>query len=478
MRPNIYPVIIAGGSGTRLWPLSRKTYPKQFSKLNGDKSLFQDCANRLLSSDLVTFKSPIIITNSTFRFIVAQQLSELSIDPGQILLEPEAKNTAPAILAACIMAHSIDENANLLISPSDHLIPNTLAFHKAISIGFDHVLEGKFVMFGIKPTRPETGFGYIGLSSKSLDKYGVSEVVSFNEKPNLINAEKMLAAGNFVWNSGIFLVSASEMIKAFKEFNNKTFELVDEAMRNASHDLGFLRPAYDPWCLIDDKSIDYAIMEKAQNLVSVPYNSQWSDLGDWVSVWSEALRDENGNVASAGAHAIDCKNSLLRSEDESLQIVGLGLENVIAIGMPDAVLVTTMDRAQELKIVTEKLKSNQVPQAEIFPKDHRPWGWFERLAITDKFHVKRIFVYPEGKLSLQSHKYRSEHWVIVEGSARVTIDDEVKVVSAGQSVFVPLGAIHRLENATTEALVLIEIQIGEYFGEDDITRYEDVYARI
>ena len=333
------------------------------------------------------------------------------------------------------------------------------------------------VTFGIKPTHSETGYGYLELSIDPLDDYGSSDLKTFVEKPNLQNAKQMVAAGNYLWNAGIFLFRAQDMIDAFRTYTPETLDLVSQSINEASADLGFLRLAAEPWSKIECISIDYAIMEKAQNLVAVPYASKWSDLGGWDAVWLESEPDTSGNVTSETAHAIECSNSLLRSESGSQQVVGLGLNDIMAIAMPDAVLVAPKERAQDVKKAVALLKSKDIAQAEIFPKDHRPWGWFESLALGDRFQVKRICVKPGPALSLQSHKHRSEHWIVVEGTAKVTIDDEIKLVSEGQSVYVPLGAKHRMENPSKLPMVLIEVQIGTYLGEDDIIRYEDVYAR-
>ena len=473
----IHPVLLAGGSGTRLWPLSRKSYPKQFSALIGKTTLFQNSAKRLTSSNILEFAPHITLTNSDFRFIIAEQLNDIGIDPGPILIEPEAKNTGAAILAASIFAHSKDEDAVLVVAPSDHIIPDTYDFHQAIKVGLSHVENGKLVAFGIKPTHPETGYGYLELSTESLDFSGASELVSFVEKPNLEIADQMLEAGNYLWNAGIFLFRAKDMVAAFSTFLPETLGLVLKAVKNASLDLGFLRLDSESWSMLEDISIDYAIMEKAHNLVAIPYFYKWSDLGGWDAVWSESIPDKLGNVTSETAHAIECSNSLLRSESSNQQVVGIGLNDIMAIAMPDAVLVAHKDRAQDVKKAVALLKTKNISQADIFPKDHRPWGWFESLALGDHFQVKRICVKPGAALSLQSHNHRSEHWIVVEGNAKVTIDDQIKLVTEGQSVYVPLGAKHRMENPSKLPMVLIEVQIGTYLGEDDIIRYEDVYAR-
>ena len=473
----VYPVLLAGGSGTRLWPLSRKSYPKQFSNLLGDNTLFQSSAKRLTSSETLDFASHITLTNSDYRFIIGEQLQEVGIDPGPILIEPEAKNTAAAILAASIFVHSEDENAVLLVAPSDHVIPGTDDFHAAIKVGLSHVQNQKMVTFGIKATHPETGYGYLELAKDPIDDNGTSDLENFIEKPDLQNAKQMLEAGHFLWNAGIFLFRAQDMIDAFRTYAPETLELVSKAVNEASSDLGFLRLAPEPWSELKDISIDYAIMEKAQNLVAVPYASKWSDLGGWDAVWSESNSDASGNVTSQTAHAIECSASLLRSESSSQQIVGIGLDNIIAIAMPDAVLIAPKERAQDVKKAVALLKAKQIPQAEVFPKDHRPWGWFESLALGHRFQVKRICVKPGAALSLQSHKYRSEHWIVVAGTAKVTVNEKVKLLQEGQSVYIPQGAKHRMENPGKSPMLLIEVQIGTYLGEDDIIRYEDIYAR-
>ena len=473
----VYPVLLAGGSGTRLWPLSRKSYPKQFSNLFVDKTLFQSSAQRLTSSEALEFTPHITLTNWDYRFIIGEQLQEIGIDPGSILIEPEAKNTAAAILAASLFAHAKDENAVLLVAPSDHVIPDKADFHEAIKAGLSHVQNQKIVTFGITPTHPVTGYGYLELAKDPIDDSGASLLKNFIEKPNLQDAKQMLEAGHYLWNAGIFLFRSQDMINAFSTYAPETLDLVSRAVKEATSDLGFLRLGAEAWSELQDISIDYAIMENAQNLVAVPYASKWSDLGGWDSVWAESKPDALGNVTSETAHAIECSNSLLRSESSGQQIVGIGLNDIMAIAMTDAVLVAPKDRAQDVKKAVELLKAKHIAQAEIFPKDHRPWGWFESLALGERFQVKRICVKPGASLSLQSHHHRSEHWIVVKGTAKVTIDEDVKLVTEGQSVYIPLGAMHRMENPGKLPMVLIEVQIGTYLGEDDIIRYEDVYER-
>lgn len=471
----ITPVLLAGGSGTRLWPLSRKSYPKQFSNLIGDQSLFQQSALRLMSSDKVKFAPHLTMTNSDFRFIVGEQLQRVGIQPGPILIEPEGKNTAPAILAASLYALERDADAILLVAPSDHVIPDVDAFHHAISRGLDAVLNAKIVTFGISPDRPETGYGYLELSKPTSGE--VFDLVKFVEKPDASDALSMLEAGNYLWNAGIFLFRADDMIKAFELYAPELIEHVRASIGAGASDLDFWRLDPSAWSKCENVSIDYAVMEHASNLVAIPFSAGWSDLGGWDAVWEDMKQDSNGVALSSHAHAIDCQNTLLRSESDGLEVVGLGLENMLVIAMTDAVLIAHKDRAQDVKKVISKLKSEDVTQAETFPKDHRPWGWFETLTIRSRFQVKRIFMKPGAALSLQSHNHRLEHWIVVEGTARVTVDENIKLVTEGQSVYIPLGAVHRMENPGKVPMVLIEVQTGAYLAEDDIIRYEDIYAR-
>ena len=474
----ITPVLLCGGSGTRLWPLSRKSYPKQFVSLIGDETLFQASARRLSgAADGLKFAAPMVLTNSDFRFIVAEQLQAVGIDPGAILIEPEGRNTAPAVLAAALRAHAEDEDAVLLVAPSDHVVPDAAAFQAAVARGMDAVAQGQLVTFGITPTHPETAYGYLELASASGNDGSPVPLKQFVEKPDLARATEMLAAGNFKWNAGIFLFRATDIIAAFKAHASGLMQPVQDALNDAQTDLGFLRLAPEPWGQAEDISIDYAVMEKADNLSVVPFEAAWSDLGGWDAVWRESGPDGDGVVTSGGATAIDCRNSLLRSDSEQMEVVGIGLDNVIAVAMNDAVLVADKSRAQDVKKAVAALKEKGAAQATQFPMDHRPWGWFESLVVGDRFQVKRIHVHPGASLSLQSHFHRSEHWIVVEGTARVTIDDHQQLVTENQSVYIPLGAVHRMENPGKVPMVLIEVQTGAYVGEDDIVRYEDVYAR-
>lgn len=468
----ITPVILCGGSGTRLWPLSRKSYPKQFVPLVGENTLFQGSALRMQGAD---FAAPVVITNSDFRFIVVEQLQEVGIDPGAILIEPEGRNTAPAVLSAALHLQKKDPEAIMLVAPSDHVVPDVAAFQAAVERGLEAVEQGQLVTFGIAPTRPETGYGYLELSEASDG--GPVALRRFVEKPDAARAEEMLEAGDFLWNAGIFLFKVKDIVAAFESYASDLMAPVAAAVDGAESDLGFCRLAPEPWSKADDISIDYAVMERASNLSVVPFTGAWSDLGGWDAVWREGERDARGVMTSGDATSIDCNNSMLRSENDAVEVVGIGLDNVITVAMNDAVLVASMDRAQDVKKAVDALKAKKAAQATTFPKDHRPWGWFESLVIGDRFQVKRIHVHPGASLSLQSHHHRAEHWIVVSGTAEVTIDEKVQLVTENQSVFIPLGAVHRMRNPGKVPMVLIEVQTGAYLGEDDIIRYEDVYAR-
>jgi mannose-1-phosphate guanylyltransferase / mannose-6-phosphate isomerase len=472
---NITPVLLAGGSGTRLWPLSRKSYPKQFARLMGDESLFQGSARRL-SSD--PFGPPIVVTGEPFRFIVTEQLASVGISPSAVLLEPRARNTAPAIATSALLVAETDPKGILLIAPADHVIPDAPAFHAAVMAAAQHAVIGRIVTFGISPTRPETGYGYLKIAdARDAEVKEPQPLAHFVEKPDAETAVRMIAEGGYLWNAGIFLATASTLIAAYEEHAPEILYGARAALAGARTDLGFTRLEPEPWAAIPDLSIDYAIMEKAKNLVVMPYKGAWSDLGGWEAVWQESKPDAHGNATGDGALAIDCTDTLLLSEAPGQRIVGIGLDDIVAVAMHDAVLITRKSQSQRAKEAVAALRAIEAPQADTFPVDHRPWGHFESLAMGSRFQVKRIVVKPGAALSLQSHHHRAEHWIVVEGTARVTIGDEIKLLSENHSVYVPLGAVHRLENPGKVPVTLIEVQTGAYLGEDDIIRYEDVYAR-
>lgn len=468
----ITPVLLCGGSGTRLWPLSRKSYPKQFSALMGATSLFQASAARLAGPD---YAAPVVVTADAFRFIVTEQMAEAGIATGAVLIEPVGRDTAPAVLAAALHLAATDPDGLMLVAPSDHVIPDSAAFNATVAAAVPAAQAGQLVTFGISPDRPETGYGYLEMATAPTGEITPLPLKAFVEKPDAETATAMLTEGRYLWNAGIFLFSVKSIVAAFNTYAPDMVKAVQTALDAAQSDLGFTRLDPVAWEGAEAISIDYAVMEKADNLSVVPFTGRWSDLGDWAAVWRET--ETNGVSLSGPATAIDCTNTLLRSEVEGQAIVGIGLDDIVAIAMPDAVLISHKGRTQEVKQAVAALKEKQAPQAETFPKDHRPWGWFESLVVGERFHVKRIVVHPGAALSLQSHHHRSEHWIVVEGTAKVTIDDEVKLVTENQSVYIPLGAVHRMENPGKVPMALIEVQTGTYFGEDDIIRYEDVYAR-
>ena len=472
--PEIFPVLLCGGSGTRLWPVSRKSFPKQFVPLAGEGTLFQAAALRMRGAPEVA--APLVITNSDFRFIVAEQLAAAGIAPSAILIEPSARNTGPAILAAALHVAAEAPEAMLLVMPTDHSIPDAAAFRAAVAAGVPRAAAGKIVTFGIRPDRPETGYGWIEVEGTPVEGEA-QPVARFVEKPAPDRAAAMLAEGRYLWNEGIFLASAATLIQAFPEHAGDLVGPVSDAVAGARKDLGFLRLAEGPWAGSRDISVDFAVMEKASNIEVVPLGAAWSDLGDWNAVWREHGGASAGTVAQGEVTAIDCEGSLLRSEVEGQHVVGIGLTDLVVVAMPDAVLVADRSRSQDVKTAVAQMKAQAVRQAEVFPRDHRPWGWFETLALADRFQVKRIVVKPGAALSLQSHIHRAEHWIVVSGTAQVTVGEEVKLLSENQSVYVPLGAIHRLANPGKVPVVLIEVQTGAYLGEDDIIRYEDIYAR-
>lgn len=468
----IYPIILSGGSGTRLWPVSRKAYPKQFSPLLGNKSLYQMALGRFAAEG---FGAPLVMTGDAFRFLAREQAAEIGLSDARVVLEPVSRDTAPAILTAALMLEDTPD-ALMLIAPSDHIIPDTDAFRADVAKGAEAARTGAFVTFGVAPDRPETGYGYLELNTE-LGNTSAIPLKSFREKPDLETARAMLASGNFLWNAGIFLLQVSDLIAAYQTYLPEMIAQCRAAIDEGTEDLGFFRLGIEPYTRIEAISFDYAIMEQVQHVAAVPLTSGWSDLGAWDTLWQAAGPDNEGNVISGSVTAIDCSDSYLRSEADGIRLVGLGLKGLVAVAMPDAVLVADKVRAQEVKAVVNRLRELEAPQAENYPRFHRPWGWYETLCLGDRFQVKRIMVKPGGVLSLQSHHHRSEHWIVVAGTAEVTIGETSRIVTENESVYIPLGTTHRLANPGKLPMYLIEVQTGAYLAEDDIVRYEDVYNR-
>lgn len=471
----ITPVILAGGAGTRLWPVSRDSYPKQFADLGNPQTLFQDTALRL---DGAGYRRAVVVTGDDYRFMVSQQLGQIGVLPENILLEPVGRNTAPAVLVAALLLEQSGRASELmLVAPSDHAIPDKEAFQGVVKAAIPTAQAGAIVAFGIQPDRLETGYGYLELANSDDTSIAPYLLKCFVEKPDVTRAAEMLASGKFLWNAGVFLFRVDRIIKAFNQHAPQMIALARAACEQSKPDLGFRRLAKEPWCKIDSISLDYAIMEKETGLMVMPFSADWHDLGDWEAIQRTSSADRNGMVTHGTTTAVDCTNSLLWAAQEHQQLVGIGLDNIIAIAMSDAVLVADRRRTQDVKQAVALLKQKSIRQATKFTRDHRPWGWFDSLVLGSRFQVKRIVVTPGGKLSLQSHAHRAEHWIVVEGTAHVTLDKEELVIAENQSIYVPLGAVHRMENRGKVNMTLIEVQTGTYFGEDDIIRYDDVYSR-
>ncbi len=470
----ITPILLCGDDGdTRLWPLSRPSYPRQFAAFFGSESLFQTAACRLTGPD---FAAPIVVTGSHFRFIVTEQLAAKGINPREILIEPEARNTAPAVLAAAMKVAAIDPDTLILIAPSDNVVTDIEDFHTAVAAGAEEARSGRIVTFGIRPTRPETGYGWLELATKPRENVAVT-LSRFVEKPDLETANEMLTTGNYLWNTGFYLFSARTILDAFSAHAPNLVPPVKAAVDSATADLGFFRLDPTSWSEAEDISVDYAIMERATNLSVVPCATGWSDICDWDTVWATMGPDPMGNSIGGPVTAIDCEGSMLRSESERLEVVAIGLKDVIAVAMPDAVLVADRSRASEVKYAVASLKNKGAKQADTFSRDSRPWGWFEAVAVGEGFRVNRVVVYPGASLALQSHAYRAQHWIVVMGTAKVTVNNSVELASENQSFYTPLGAVYRIENPGKQQMVLIEVLTASYPGESDITRYEDVDLR-
>ena len=466
----IHPFILSGGSGTRLWPLSRKAYPKQFLALTGgNKSLFQMSCERFASPE---FAPPIILGGNEHRFIIAEQMREIDIAPSSIVLEPMGRNTAPAAAIAALLAAERSEDALLLLAPSDHVITDPAAFRETVMRGVDAARDGAMITFGVKPTGPHTGYGYIEAEDSQEP---TRRVKRFVEKPNQSDAATYVASANFFWNAGIFLMSARTLLAAFEAHAPEILEGCKRALLRSGVDLDFVRLDAQIYGAVPDISIDYAIMEKAQNVCCVPLTGKWSDLGAWPAIWEVIDKDTNNNAAQGDVIFHDTKRSYAYSEDACLAVVGL--EDVLVVATKDAILVSSKEHAQSVKDVVDQLKANDRPEVVFHKRVYRPWGWFEGLDRGDRFQVKRIMVKPGAQLSLQSHYHRAEHWIVVEGTLEVTIENQIQLLNENQSTYIPLGARHRLANPGCIPAYLIEVQSGAYLGEDDIVRYEDIYGR-
>ena len=471
-KEKIYPIILAGGSGSRLWPLSRNSKPKQFINFFGDNTLFQSTIQRLDSN---LFKPPIVITNNQSRFMVKEQIKEIVKTSTKIIIEPSPKNTAPASLVGIIYAKTLSEDPYVIICPSDHLIEDKKSFCELINRSRNNITCEKIILFGFKPTDPNTGFGWI--NAKIDEKQSIFEVIDFVEKPNISLAKKLLKLNSSFWNTGIFFGKASSFIKEFELHAPDIFQTVKTSFLQSKSDLDFLRLEKNSWSSLPSVPIDIAIMEKSHNTYITPFESNWTDLGSWKSFMTHLKKDKKKNVSYGNVTNIESENSFLYSTTDKVHLVGIGLKNVISIATEDAVLVVNKDKTEEVKNSINILKEKKVEQAENFLNDFRPWGFFEILSKGKNFLVKKIVVNPKKRLSLQSHKFRSEHWVVVQGKAKVTLDNKIFYLSENESTYVNSGTIHRLENDTHNILIIIEVQTGSYLGEDDIIRLEDDFKR-
>ena len=467
---SLVPVLLAGGSGTRLWPTSRKSYPKQFVDLTGSGDSFLQSS--LKRSAVIPDARPwIIVTGEDYRFLVAQQAKEAGVSIGPILLEPSARNTAPAIAFAAFEALALYDSPKLLVQTADHYIKDLKTFGETIDQAFQSTAP--FVLFGVKPTHPEIGYGYIECGEPQGNEFLVS---SFKEKPDLETAETYLKTGNYLWNSGMFMLGAQAYLDSLKTFEPSMYEACEQAHQNASSDLDFKRVNSDAFGKSPSLSIDYAVMERIDNLHVIPYLGDWSDVGAWDAVTTFANQDEAGNAIQGDGVLLDCSNTLIRAE--SRLVAGIGLENLIVVETRDAVLVADATKTQNVKNLVEILESQNRLEAIAHQKVYRPWGSYETLILCDRFRVKQIIVNPGASLSLQMHNHRAEHWVVVSGKAEVQVDDRIQILTEDQSVYIPIGSKHRLTNlGTLLPLTMIEVQSGEYLGEDDIIRFEDIYGR-
>lgn len=468
----IRPVILSGGGGTRLWPLSRSGNPKQFQRVIGDQSLLQATAQRFRGAE---FAAPLISTGEEQRFFVIDQLEGVGMTPAAVILEPVARNTAPAIAAAAYWALGRNEDDPLLVMPSDHLIEDVAALHAAVKAGLASALGGKLVTFGIRPTSAHTGYGYIQAGAAPNDG-DVREVERFVEKPDVDRAAAFLADGNYFWNSGIFLFRPSTLVRELERHAPSVAAQVEQAMRSATADRLFVRPDRSAFEGAEAISIDYAVMERSSDVRVVPANFGWSDVGSWDAVREILPKDDNGNVLKGDVLALDVRDSLIRS-DADVTVAAIGLDKIMCVITHDAAFIAPLDRAQDVKLAVEELRARGHARADEPAQVYRPWGSYQTMDRGDRFQTKRIIVKPGGKLSLQKHHHRSEHWIVVTGTAEVTVGEEVRLLQENESLYIPAGTAHRLCNPGKMPLHLIEVQCGPYLGEDDIVRLDDEYGR-
>jgi mannose-1-phosphate guanylyltransferase/mannose-1-phosphate guanylyltransferase/mannose-6-phosphate isomerase len=467
----IFPVILSGGSGSRLWPLSRESYPKQLLPLAGARSMLQETALRV--ADPARFHPVTVVANTEHRFVIAEQLREIGQPPPTLVLEPVARNTAPAVAAAALIAQRQDPDALILVMPADHAVPDTAGFLAAVEAAAPAAGAGALALFGIEPDGPATGYGYIRAGEAVAE--GVRKVAAFVEKPDLATAQAYLAEGGYSWNSGIFLLNAASVIAELEAHAPQVLAATRQALALARQDMDFLR--LDPGAFAENPSIsiDYAVMENTDRAVVVPSSFAWSDVGAWSALWELGHPDDAGNVEIGDTLAEDVRGCYLRSEGPL--VAAVGVENLIVVATPDAVLVADRRRDQDVKRVVERLRATGHAAAVQTRRVYRPWGWYEGVEAGERFQVKRITVNPGAKLSLQKHIHRAEHWVVVNGAAEVEVDGQTRLLGENESVYIPQGAKHRLGNPGKVPLNLIEVQSGAYLGEDDIIRFEDVYAR-
>ncbi len=477
MKPMIIPVILCGGSGTRLWPLSRKMYPKQLLALTGDQTLLQQTASRLHGEEEVS--APLVICNEDHRFLVAEQMREVGIEPEAIILEPVGRNTAPAVtLAALYVSRHLPQDALLLILPADHMIQDIDAFKQGLTSAAIHASSGSLVTFGIVPQGPETGYGYIrqgALLPAAADILPAFRIAEFVEKPDQQTAQAYVDSGEYQWNSGMFLFRADSFLAELTTQNPEMASACQQSYEQAYEDLDFLRIKKETFAACPSDSIDYAVMEKTDKGVVVPINPGWNDIGSWAALWEVGAQDEKGNVFTGDVLAHDTENSFIHAG--SRMVATVGLKDLIVVETADAILVAAKDRVQDVKVIVNRLKKENRSEANLHRKVFRPWGSYESVAMRNRFQVKLITVTPGAILSLQKHHHRAEHWIVVKGTAQVTRGEEVFIVSENESTFIPLGVNHRLKNPGVIPLELIEVQSGSYLGEDDIVRFEDNYGR-